>query len=306
MRVQHQSTEGELRMERDEIVRMLREPTEPAPKTSLVDKAIAFIVRDFKIYWTYRFWVIFDIIDIVILVATYYFVAQIITPDRLVIEGYTTGDYFTFAMLGIAFSQYVQNSVHGLTEGIRDEQWTGTIETILSSATNYKTYLLGASGFRFLYGTIILIGALTLGLLIGGRVILTPNTLLTGAIFAALLVSGHLAIGAMSAGIVIMIKRGDPIAWGFTWLTQLVSGVFYPLGLLPWYLKWLGFALPLTYSLDGIRRTFMNGETIFTSLVIQTDLIALVVFIVVMIPLSLRVFAWAYHRAQRQGTLGQY
>lgn len=33
-----------------------------------------------------------------------------------------SGDYFTFAMLGIAFSQYVQNSVHGLTEGIRDEQ----------------------------------------------------------------------------------------------------------------------------------------------------------------------------------------
>ena len=293
-------------MEQDMIVQMLREPLESPMKMSLREKALAFIVRDFKIYWTYRFWVVFDIIDIVILVATYFFVAQIVTPSHLVVEGYATGDYFTFAMLGIAFSQYVQNSVHGLTEGIRDEQWTGTIETVLSSATNYKAYLLGASGFRFLYGTIILIGALSLGLLIGVKVILTPSTLLTAAIFAALLVSGHLAIGAMSAGIVVMIKRGDPIAWGFTWLTQLVSGVFYPLGLLPWYLKWVGFALPLTYSLDGLRRTFMNGETIFGSSVLQTDLIALVLFIVVMVPLSLQVFAWAYRRAQRQGTLGQY
>ncbi len=293
-------------MEGDQIVQLLREHSERVVRTPLVQKILSFIVRDFKIYWTYRFWVIFDIIDVVILVATYYFVAQIITPARLVTEGYVTGDYFTFAMLGIAFSQYVQNSVHGLTEGIRDEQWTGTIETILSSPTSYRSYLLGASAFRFLYGTIILIGALGLGLLLGGRVILTPSTFLTGVIFATLLVSGHLAIGAMSAGIVVMIKRGDPIAWGFTWLTQLVSGVFYPLGLLPWYLKWLGFALPLTYSLDGLRRTFMNGETVFHSFILQTDLIALALFIVIMVPLSLQVFAWAYRRAQRQGTLGQY
>lgn len=295
-------------MKHDHIIELLRKSVvvKSEERTSLVEKAMAFVIRDFKIYWTYRFWVIFDIIDIVILVATYYFVAQIISPIRLIAEGYLTGDYFTFAMLGIAFSQYVQNSVHGLTEGIRDEQWTGTIETVLSSPTSYRTYLVGASAFRFLYGTIILIGALVLGLLIGGRVIITPYTLLTGIIFAVLLVSGHLAIGAMSAGIVVMIKRGDPIAWGFTWMTQLVSGVFYPLGILPWYLKWVGFALPLTYSLDGIRRAFMNGETMFDSVIIQTDFLALILFILIMVPLSLQVFSWAYHRAQRQGTLGQY
>jgi ABC-2 type transport system permease protein len=293
-------------MEKDRIVRMLEEPEERAAKVSLSEKTLAFVVRDFKIYWTYRFWVVFDIIDVVILVATYFFVAQIITPTTLVAEGYAAGDYFTFAMLGIAFSQYVQNSVHGLTEGIRDEQWTGTIETILSSRTGYRTYLVGASGFRFLYGTIFLVGALGLGFFIGGKVILTPTTLFTGIVFALLLVVGHLAIGAMSAGIVVMIKRGDPIAFGFTWLTQLVSGVFYPLGLLPWYLKWVGFALPLTYSLDGLRRTFMNGETLFHSSVLQTDLLALLAFIAIMLPLSLQVFAWAYRRARRQGTLGQY
>lgn len=293
-------------MEGDKIVEMLGEQEKRASKVSLWDKTLAFIERDFKIYWTYRFWVVFDVIDVVILVATYFFVAQIITPTTLVAEGYATGDYFTFAMLGIAFSQYVQNSVHGLTEGIRDEQWTGTIETILSSRTGYRTYLVGASGFRFLYGTIFLVGALGLGFFIGGKVILTLTTLLTGIVFAILLVAGHLAIGAMSAGIVVMIKRGDPIAFGFTWLTQLVSGVFYPLGLLPWYLKWVGFALPLTYSLDGLRRAFMNGETLFGSGVVQTDLLALLIFIVVMVPLSLQVFAWAYRRAMRQGTLGQY
>jgi len=292
-------------MQTDKVIEALRQPA-PAEKITTFEKAVAFVVRDFKIYWTYKFWVLFDIIDIVVLVSTYFFVAQIISPAKLVSEGYKSGDYFTFAMLGIAFSQYVQNSVHGLTEGIRDEQWTGTIETVLSSPTHYRSFLFGASCFRFLYGTIILIGALSLGLLIGGKVVLTVGTLMTGMIFTALLVSGHLAIGAMSAGLVMMIKRGDPIAWGFTFLSQLVSGVFYPLGLLPAYLLWIGYALPLTYSLDGIRRTFMNGETLLTSSTIQTDLVALAVFIILMVPVSLQVFGWAYRRAQRQGTLGQY
>lgn len=152
----------------------------------------------------------------------------------------------------------------------------------------------------------ILIGALTFGLLMGGKGILTLGSVLTGIVFAALLVSGHLAIGTMSAGLVLMIKRRDPIAMGFTWLTQLVSGVFYPLGLLPWYLKWLGYALPLTYSLDGIRRTFINGETLLNSSVLQVDLVALLAFLLIMLPLSLQVFVWAYRRAQREGTPGQY
>ncbi len=142
---------------------MLRLPSGSTEENSVFEKVWAFLIRDFKIYWTYRFWVTLDVIDIAILVATYYFVAQIITPTRLIAEGYSTGDYFTFAMLGIAFSQYVQNSVQGMTEGVRDEQWTGTIETVLSSATNFKVYLLGASAFRFLYGTIILVGALASG-----------------------------------------------------------------------------------------------------------------------------------------------
>jgi hypothetical protein len=68
----------------------------------------------------------------------------------------------------------------------------------------------------------------------------------------------------------------------------------------------VGYALPLTYSLDGLRRAFMNGESLFRSGVVQTDLVALLVFIVIMVPLSLKVFEWAYRRSRRQGTLGQY
>lgn len=59
-------------------------------------------------------------------------------------------------------------------------------------------------------------------------------------------------------------------------------------------------------AVDGLRRTFMNGENLFNGGIMQLDLVALLAFIAIMLPISLQVFAWAYRRARRQGTLGQY
>lgn len=50
----------------------------------------------------------------------------------------------------------------------------------------------------------------------------------------------------------------------------------------------------------------MNGETILGSPIIQTDLLAVIAFLLVTVPLSLRVFVWAYRRSQRLGTIGQH
>ena len=64
-----------------------------------------------------------------------------------------SGDYFTFAMLCLESHsfQYVQNSVHGLTEGIRDEQWTGAIEALVSGYfdwSNERRFCLGDKAWR--------------------------------------------------------------------------------------------------------------------------------------------------------------
>jgi len=88
-------------------------------------------------------------------------------------------------------------------------------------------------------------------------------------------------------------------------LTQLFSGVLYPLGLLPDYLQWVGAAFPLTYSLDGIRRCLMNGEGLASYIVLE-DVTKLALFIVILLPFSLWFFKKAYDSTRREGALGQY
>ncbi len=290
-------------MKLEEIIEFLGERV-PRLEVGVLEKVRAFVIRDFKTWWTYRLWVLLDITGALTSVATYYFVSRIVTPTALVNAGYTA-DFLTFTVIGISFQHYVWSSVSGLSEAIRDEQYDGTMETILSSRTSFRVFLLGESVFRFLVGSYFLIASLAMGLIIGAKFNLTLGSALAAAILTVLLIASHMVVGVLGAGAILKLKQGDPIVWAFTWLTQLFSGVLYPLGLLPGYLQWIGAVFPLTFSLDGLRRCLMNGEDL-TSIAILGDAAKLVVFIVVMLPVSLWVFKVAYDSTRREGALGQY
>jgi ABC-2 type transport system permease protein len=271
----------------------------------LLAKLGAFVRRDRKIWWTYKMWVILDLLSTFSFVITYALVARIVPPDRLVQGGYTVGGYLAFSVIGIAFQQYVFSSVLGLSEAIRDEQWFGTMETILSSSTSFRTFLFGESTFRFLIGTVFLVGAMGLGLLLGTTFTTSVGIILSVIVLSVLMIFSHLSIGIASAGVIMKIKQGNPVAWAFSWLTQLVSGVFYPLGVLPGYMNLIGRIFPLTYSLDGVRRCLMDGQTIMDPAVAE-NVLWLCVFIAVSLPISLFIFKLGYDSSRKDGSLGQY
>jgi len=118
--------------------------------------------------------------------------------------------------------------VLGISEAIRNEQWFSTMETILSSPTSFWIFLFGEATFRFLVSTVFLVCALILGMALGATFTTSPSIVLSVVLLSALMVFSHLTAGIASAGMIMKIKQGNPVAWAFSWLTQLVSGVFYP------------------------------------------------------------------------------
>jgi len=114
-----------------------------------------------------------------------------------------------------------------------------------------------------------------------------------------------MTIGVLSAGVIMKTKQGDPLTWTFSWITQLVSGVFYPLKLLPWYLEWVGKIFPLTYSLDGIRLCLQSGQSI-ASPVVLNNVLSLLIFTAAATPIAIYVFKMGYDAARKDGSLGQY
>lgn len=277
----------------------------PRKKTPIYRIVLSFIIRDFKVWWTYKFWLLLDISGIILFVITYYLFSLITTSQQIQEAGYMVGGYFTFALIGIAFQQYVHFAVQSINDSIREEQWNGTMETILSTATDFKIFLLGEVCFSFIVSSALLLMSLLVGILLGAEFYTTPTSILTAIILTVLLIASHMDIGILSAGVIMKVKQGSPVTWAFSWLSQLVSGVFYPLKLLPWYLEWLGRAFPLTYSLDGIRLCLQSGRDL-TSPAILSNIVSLIIFVIVATPIALYIFKVGYDAARKDGSLGQY
>ncbi len=111
------------------------------------------------------------------------------------------------------------------------------------------------------------------------------------------------SLGIIAASFVMVLKRGDPVNWGISTLTAFFGGVYYPIQLLPSSLVWISYLLPITYSLDAMRKALLENAT-WAELI--PDLLALVAFSVVLIPLSLLAFRYSVHRAKVEGSLTQY
>jgi ABC-2 type transport system permease protein len=288
----------------EKIVDIISEDV-PRRKSPIHRVVISFIIRDLKVWWTYKFWLILDIAGMILFVVTYYLFSLITTSQQIQEAGYMIGGYFTFALIGIAFQQYVHFAVQSINESIRDEQWNGTMETILSTATDFKIFLLGEVCFSFIVSSALLLMSLFVGLMLGAKVYATSASILSVILLTILLIASHMDIGILSTGVIMKIKQGNPVTWAFSWLSQLVSGVFYPLRLLPWYLEWIGRIFPLTYSLDGIRLCLQSGKDL-TSPEILNNVISLLIFIIIATPISIYIFKKGYDSARRDGSLGQY
>jgi len=274
-------------------------------KISALQVISAFVKRDFKIWWTYKFWLTLDLTGTLLFVATYYLFSLIVSAQQVQEAGYISGGYFTFALIGIAFQQYVFFAVESINMSVREEQWNGTMETILSSATNFKIFLLGETCSFFIISSAMLLISLLTGCLLGAQFIITPASLISTIILSALLIVSHVVVGILCAGVIMKTKQGNPLTWAFSWMTQLVSGVFYPLKLLPWYLEWIGRIFPLTYSLDGIRLCLQAGQDLMSPAVLS-DAVSLIIFTIIATPIALYVFKIGYDAARRDGSLGQY
>jgi ABC-2 type transport system permease protein len=115
------------------------------------------------------------------------------------------------------------------------------------------------------------------------------------------------SIGILSASFAMVFKRGDPFGIIIGTGSALFSGVFFPVQLLA---KSGGGAfaavsrfIPTTYGIDGIRRVLIQGQGLTE---VGGPLLSLLVFLAVLLPFSLWVFARSLRRAKREGSLIQF
>lgn len=264
--------------------------------------ALAFLKRDFSQALSYRLSFMMQLGGILFNVAIFYFMAELfgsaVAPQ---LETYG-GDYFSFVLIGLAFTGFLGLSLSGFAQSIREGQMMGTLEIMLLSPTRLSAILLSSSVWGYVMTTFRVVIYLIVGVLVFGASLGQANYG-TAILVMLLSIASFSGIGIISASFVLLTKKGDPIAWALGGASSLLAGVYYPISVLPDWLEPISRFLPLTYALDAMRLAMLKGQTLYE---LRFDLLILLAFTFVLTPISFLIFRLALKRAKKEGSLIQY
>jgi len=258
--------------------------------------AWAFFKRDLLIDISYKFSFVLQAANILIGIGAFYFLAHLIGKAAF-------GDYgpFPFILVGMAVNGYMATALACFGQAIRGNQPGGTLKAVLATPTSPTAFVLFSSLYPFFRAAVDSGLYLAAGVLFGLSLarINFPAVLLL--FLLSLLAFG--GIGILSASFTLVFKRGDPLLWLFGGLSWLLGGVFYPLDVLPRFLRQAAQLLPITHALQGMRAALLSGASV-GQLLPQIGVLAL--FAVLALPLSLLGFHWAVRWARVNGTLSHF
>ena len=207
----------------------------------------------------------------------------------------------TTLLIGAVVWAYLGILFEFLMETVAWERWEGTIEYTFMAPLSRAMHLAGQGVFAVIYG---LIRALFLYAVCAFVFFdLSVPDANYAAAFVVLVVSSISFIGIgmmMSVLPLISPEKGTQLGFVAQGTLLVVSGVYYPVSVLPEWMQWLAKFSPATYALEGIRAAILDGAAL-TSL--WSDIWPLLVIGVISIPLGLWIFSRGERYAKRHGKL---
>jgi ABC-2 type transport system permease protein len=206
----------------------------------------------------------------------------------------------TSLLIGAVIWAYLGIIFEFLTETVAWERWEGTIEYTFMAPLSRSMHLAGQGLFAILYG-------LVRAVLLFATVAFFFDLKMPEANFAAaLLVIGVASISFIGIGMMTSVmplispEKGMQLGFIAQGVLLVVSGVYYPVDVLPEWMQWLAKISPATYALDGARDAILDGAGIGE---MWDEIWPLLVIGVVSIPLGLGVFRRGERYAKRHGKL---
>jgi ABC-2 type transport system permease protein len=195
-----------------------------------------------------------------------------------------------WAFLGIIF-EFV-------TETVAWERWEGTIEYTFMAPISRTVHLFGMGAFAVLYG---LIRATILFFVVAAFIGIHMPDANFGAALALLAIASFsfLGIGMMTSVLpLISPEKGAQLGFVAQGLMLVVSGVYYPVSVMPEWMQWIAKISPATYALRGCRDSIVSGAGLAWANVWPLMLIAIVA-----IPLGIGIFSVGERYAKKHGKL---
>src|SRR4051794_32392931 len=217
------------------------------------------------------------------------------TGGRLDVERETAS-----LLVGAVIWSYLGIIFEILTETVAWERWEGTIEYTFMAPLPRAVHLLGMGAFAILYGVVrtallFAVVAAFFGLRFAGADF-------GGALVALPVPSVSFRSIGMGTAVLPLVspEKGAQLGFVAQGLLLVVSGVYYPVDVMPGWMQAIATISPATYALDGIRGAVLDGQGVGA---LWGNIWPLAVMGVVAVPAGLAVFRAGERYAKRHGKL---
>ncbi len=266
-----------------------------------VGLAYAFVEREIalsKRYWAWEIvWLVYGIVTS-LSVAYIGLAAPAITGGQVDEAGISR--FVLYLLVGTIAWRFLGIIFENIGEVIAWERWEGTIEYTFMSPVPRLTHLLGmcaATLVRALAFSIAILACVTLFV----PVDLSHANVLSAIVLLAVGALAFVGLGIASAAFPLMwTEKGLQMAYIVQAVVLLVSGVYYPVSVLPAWMQVLSTISPATYVIRGMRSALMDGADLAS---LWPEVWPALVVGALSIPLGLRLFVAVERYAKKTGRL---
>lgn len=262
-------------------------------------QSYAFVARNFNLvkrYWGWEVvWLAYSIANSLSVTFIGAGAAEITGETQI-----DTNFLITYLLVGTLVWRFLATIFNNISEMIAWERWEGTIEYTFMAPVRRFNQMIGQTIFAIVHSLIFTV-------IIGAVVAAFFDLSFADADFVAATVI--LLVGSLSfvgIGVVASIlpllypERGAQMTNIVQAFFLLVSGIYYPVSVLPGWLQTLAKISPATYVLEGMRAALLPQTATADPL---SYVWPLVIMGVVMLPLGIYLFQRAERYTKRTGKL---
>lgn len=225
------------------------------------------------------------------------------------------GDFFTgltkmphflsFVTIGFAFNGFVFSAAMGGAHALRGDQEHGTLELVFVTPCNKLVWLLGKIMGNLAFSLINFAVILLLGsLLFGFQATAQPN-IPVAILFVLLTIIAMTSFGFVFAGVCFIAKREDELSQVLWTMMVFLSGLAFPVEVLPQWGQAIAWMIPITHGVHATRQALLLGAGILDPAII-TALGMLILQTAILLPIGVVLYSRLERKARETGALATY
>ncbi|MEB2287870.1 MAG: ABC transporter permease [Anaerolineae bacterium] len=262
-------------------------------------QSYAFVARNFNLvkrYWGWEVvWLAYSIANSLSVTFIGAGAAEITGETQI-----DTNFLITYLLIGTLVWRFLASIFNNISEMIAWERWEGTIEYTFMAPVHRFNQMIGQTIFAIVYS---LLFTVIIGVVVAGFFDLSFADADLAAATVILLVGSlsFVGIGVVASILPLLYpERGAQMTNIVQAFFLLVSGIYYPVSVLPGWLQVLAKISPATYVLEGMRAALLPNTATADPL---SYVWPLLIMGLIMLPLGIYLFQRAEKYTKRTGKL---